>query len=133
MRRAKTAAIPHPSDLRFFEARFGTLAPLLRACDNPIAIACLRLLTLRPDRPLLSVPLLRSLIARPTLADAFLEYLRAMATLPFKGGNRHVRRRFRCASIRGPQAISDARLGQDELRPLRIGLDLLPELAHIDP
>jgi hypothetical protein len=41
---------------------------------------------------------------------------------------------FRCgASIRGPQAIADARLGQDELRPLRIGLDLLPELAHIDP
>lgn len=33
------------------------------------------------------------------------------------------------ASIRCPQPIPDARLGQHELRALRIGFDLLPELA----
>ena len=33
----------------------GTLAPLLRASDKPMAIACLRLLTVRPE-PLLSDP-----------------------------------------------------------------------------
>ena len=33
---------------------FGTLAPALRASDNPIAIACLRLVTFLP-LPLLSV------------------------------------------------------------------------------
>lgn len=61
---------------------FGTLAPLARASDSPIAIACLRLFTLRPERPLRSVPDLRFFSARPTLADAFLEYLRAMLILP---------------------------------------------------
>jgi hypothetical protein len=60
---------------------FGTFAPAALASDRPIAIACLRLLTFRPDRPLLSVPALRSLIARLTLVDAFLEYFRAMIVL----------------------------------------------------
>ena len=35
--------------------------------------------------------------------------------------------------IRRAQPIADAGFGQDVLRPLGIGLDLLPELAHIDP
>jgi hypothetical protein len=66
--------------LRFFEVFrfFGTLAPFFRASDNPIAIACLRLLTLRPERPLFNVPDLRFFIARLTLPDAFLEYFRAI-------------------------------------------------------
>jgi hypothetical protein len=74
-------------DADFFdEARravffFGTVAPSRRASESPIAIACLRLFTLRPERPLRSVPLLRSRIARPTFLDAFLEYLRAMEIL----------------------------------------------------
>jgi hypothetical protein len=46
-----------------------------------MAIACLRLLTLRPERPLSSVPALRFFIARSTLLEAFFEY-RAMAFLP---------------------------------------------------
>src|ERR1700704_597240 len=71
----------------FFADFFGTLAPSRLASDRPIAIACLRLLTLRPERPLFSVPALRSFIARSTLADAFLEYFRAMITLPFVGNN----------------------------------------------
>ena len=55
----------------FFEADFfraGTFAPLARASDNPIAIACLRLFTLPPlpPRPRLSVPDLRFFIARFT-------------------------------------------------------------------
>jgi hypothetical protein len=70
---------------RFFAAFFGTLAPAALASERPIAIACLRLLTLRAERPLLSVPALRFFIARPTLADAFFEYLRAMIILPVAG------------------------------------------------
>jgi hypothetical protein len=67
-------------DFRFFELFlfFGTLAPDLRASDNPIAIACLRLLTFRPERPLFSVPFLRFFIARLTLLDAFFEYFLAI-------------------------------------------------------
>lgn len=57
---------------------FGTFAPSARASDRPIAIACLRLLTFLPEPPLFSVPALRFFIARPTLADAFLEYFRAI-------------------------------------------------------
>jgi hypothetical protein len=64
---------------------FGTFAPLALASDKPIAIACLRLLTFRPERPLLSVPALRFFIARPTLVDAFLEYFLAMTILPVAG------------------------------------------------
>jgi hypothetical protein len=66
---------------RFFAAFFGTFLPSARASERPIAIACLRLLTLRPERPLFKVPALRFFIARSTLADAFLEYFRAMMIL----------------------------------------------------
>jgi hypothetical protein len=82
-------------DFRFFEAlrffdffadfRDGTFLPSRRASDSPIAIACFRLLTLRPERPLFNVPALRFFMARPTLADAFLEYLRATVILPAMG------------------------------------------------
>jgi len=51
---------------------FGTLAPERRASDNPIAIACLRLVTFFPDRPLLSLPRLRSRMALSTFLEAFL-------------------------------------------------------------
>jgi hypothetical protein len=55
------------------EDRFrGTLAPERRASDRPIAIACFRLFTLRPERPLRSEPRFRSCIARLTLLCAFL-------------------------------------------------------------
>jgi hypothetical protein len=67
--------------LRFFEAFFGTFLPFALASDRPIAIACLRLLTFLPERPLFNVPALRFFIARPTSLDAFFEYLRAMAFL----------------------------------------------------
>ena len=66
----------------FFEAFLGTFAPRALASERPMAIACLRLLTLRPDRPLFRVPALRSFIARLTLADAFFEYFSAMIILP---------------------------------------------------
>ena len=61
---------------------FGTFFPSALASESPIAIACLRLLTFLPDRPLFSVPALRFFIARSTLADAFFEYFRAMTFLP---------------------------------------------------
>jgi hypothetical protein len=72
----------------FFEAFFGTFLPSARASDSPIAIACLRLVTLRPERPLFNVPALRFFITRSTSADAFLEYFRAfraMINLPLAG------------------------------------------------
>src|SRR5439155_9929481 len=54
----------------------GTLAPARRASLNPIAIACLRLVTFFPERPDRSVPCLRSRITRSTFFDAFGPYLR---------------------------------------------------------
>jgi hypothetical protein len=53
----------------------GTLPPALRASDSPIAIACLRLFTVLPERPLFNLPRLRSCIAFSTFSDAFLPYL----------------------------------------------------------
>jgi hypothetical protein len=45
----------------------GTFAPARRASDRPIAIACLRLVTFLPDRPLRKVQRLRSRIVFSTL------------------------------------------------------------------
>ena len=71
-----TASISSPfcffAVLRFFDAFFGTFLPLALASDSPIAIACLRLLTLRPERPLFNVPALRFFIARSTSVGCFL-------------------------------------------------------------
>jgi len=53
----------------------GTLPPARRAWERPIAIACLRLVTFFPERPLRSVPRLRSCIAFSTFSDAFFPYL----------------------------------------------------------
>src|SRR5438105_6465238 len=73
---------------------FGTFAPASRASERPIAIACLRLLTRLPDRPLFSVPRLRSCIARSTFSPAFFPYL-AMHTL-------HTRRAASCVFYAEP-------------------------------
>ena len=62
----------HADALR--EAFLGTLAPLFRASDSPIAIACFLLVTFFPDRPLFNVPCFRSCIAFSTFSDAFLPY-----------------------------------------------------------
>jgi hypothetical protein len=69
----------------FFDVFLGTLLPAALASERPIAIACLRLLTFRPERPLFNVPALRFFIARSTFADAFFEYFRAMIILPVAG------------------------------------------------
>src|SRR5262249_40992429 len=68
---------PYPLAFRFF----GTLAPAARASDQPLAVACLRPLALRPGRPLFNVPALRFFMARPTFADAFLEYFRVLRAM----------------------------------------------------
>jgi hypothetical protein len=62
--------------------RFGTLAPARRASESPMAIACLRLVTRLPERPLRSVRCLRSCIARSTFSCAFAPYF-AMKRSPF--------------------------------------------------
>jgi hypothetical protein len=54
--------------------REGTFAPFSRASDKPIAIACLRLFTVRPELPLLRVPRFRRRIADSTVFEAFLPY-----------------------------------------------------------
>src|SRR5207249_5542644 len=53
----------------------GTLAPVFRAFDSPMAIACLRLVAFFPDRPLCRVPRFRACIASLTFCCAFLPYL----------------------------------------------------------
>ena len=69
------------SGYRFFDddRRAGTLAPFLRASLNPIAIACFRLVTVRPD-PLLSLPFFRRRIADFTRFDAAFPILRHHVT-----------------------------------------------------
>src|SRR5437867_9474125 len=94
-RRGQRGRRPHPKrlriayDLLFRPPRpprfFGTFAPALRASDRPIAIACLRLVTFLPERPLFSVPSLRSCIARFTLLCAFLPYRATVASFPRSG------------------------------------------------
>ena len=52
----------------------GTLPPARLASESPIAIACFRLVTFLPERPLLSVPRFRSCIAFSTFCAAFSPY-----------------------------------------------------------
>ena len=61
-------------DLREDDLRRGTLPPARRACARPIAIACSRLSTFFPERPLRSVPRFRSCIAFFTFCDALRPY-----------------------------------------------------------
>ena len=70
------AADLRAADLRDedFDVRLrGVFSPFSRASLMPMAIACLRLVTLRPPR-VLSVPCLRRRIALPTVELAFLLY-----------------------------------------------------------
>jgi hypothetical protein len=61
-----------------FFLRRGTFAPERRASDSPMAMACLRLVTFLPERPLRSVPRLRSRMTCLTLRCAFLPYFLAI-------------------------------------------------------
>src|SRR5262249_32172057 len=56
--------------------RGGTFAPFFRASESPMAMACFRLLTVRPLLPLFSVPRFRRRIADATVFCADLPYLR---------------------------------------------------------
>src|SRR5690348_4196141 len=73
--------------------RFGTFLPLRRASERPMAIACLRLFTFLPLRPLRSLPDLRFFIALRTSLPADFEYFRAIKTssLLFLPGRVNVR------------------------------------------
>src|SRR6185312_4105430 len=72
----------HPPRTLSLEPRtyffFGTFLPSLRASERPIAMACLRLVTFLPLRPLLSFPCLNSCISRFTSLPADLLYLRPL-------------------------------------------------------
>jgi len=65
----------------FFAFLAGTFLPALRASERPMAIACFRLLTFLPERPLFNVPFFVLRTARATFFDAAFEYLRAMHSL----------------------------------------------------
>ena len=65
--------------------RGGTFAPFSRASLSPMAIACLRLVTFRPD-PLFSVPFFFRRIVDLTFFDADLPYF-AMRTSPESPAN----------------------------------------------
>lgn len=65
-----------PAPYLLFDLFFGTFLPAFRALERPMAIACFLLFTVLPDRPLLSLPLLRSCMAVPTSFDALFEYFR---------------------------------------------------------
>ncbi|MBV8631179.1 MAG: hypothetical protein JOZ83_09670 [Silvibacterium sp.] len=56
----------------------GTLAPSLRASDNPIAIACFGLVTFLPLRPDFSFPSFIARISRSTDLEALGLYLRPL-------------------------------------------------------
>jgi hypothetical protein len=73
-RDAPRGDIPADPSISYFF--FGTLAPARRASDNPMAIACLRLVTLFPEPPDRSVPRFRSRITRSTFCEAFFPYRR---------------------------------------------------------
>jgi hypothetical protein len=76
--------------VRYFDfLGFGTFAPAFRASERPIAIACLRLVTFFPDRPLFSVPRFRSCMARSTFSEAALPYF-GMAFLSMELSLSHV-------------------------------------------
>jgi hypothetical protein len=62
--------------------RLGTFPPARRASDRPMAMACLRLFTRLPERPLFSVPRFLLCIARFTFERAFWPY-RAIGLLHF--------------------------------------------------
>jgi hypothetical protein len=72
------------ADVRLERRRAGTFLPLRRASESPMAIACLRLFTVLPLRPVFSVPFLRRRIALLTVFEAAREYF-AMS-LSFAGG-----------------------------------------------
>jgi len=127
----------------FFLLFLGTLAPSALASERPMAMACFRLFTFLPDRPLFNVPALRFFIARPTLAEAFFEYLRAILVSPLHENQSQPAAkvpslRWRAATqvelqavpglIRSPQSITNPGLGEHELRAFGIDLDFLPEL-----
>ncbi len=95
-------------ELPFFE---GTFFPSRRASESPIAIACLRLFTFLPLRPILRRPRLNSCISRSTFFPALGLYLRRELDLrPFEDELRREREVLRCE------------LRAEALRPLRADL-----------
>ncbi len=62
----------------------GTLPPSRRASDKPMAMACLRLVTFLPERPLFNLPRFISCMFSSTFSEAFFPYLLAMQNLLHK-------------------------------------------------
>src|SRR3954470_1864237 len=90
-------------DLLLEDFRGGTFAPFSRASLSPIAIACLRLVTFRPEL-LFSVPFFFRRIVERTFFEADFPYF-AMCTSPFVSANDVLRR--------GPLAINPSSACQE--------------------
>ena len=98
----------------------GTFAPFLRASLSAMAIACFRLLTLRPE-PLFNVPFLRRRIADSTFFDAALPYLamRSLRQEPLQTTCTNLSRRYGCDAAgeggrhrRGQRIVAVSQSGQ---------------------
>jgi hypothetical protein len=86
MRNGTTGTITTAPSAPYRPLLRGTLLPARRASDKPIAIACRRLLTRRPERPLRSLPRFISCSDRRTLLPLARLYLRAMVLSCWSGG-----------------------------------------------
>jgi hypothetical protein len=89
---AKSAAVAKTSADYVLDFFFGAFLPSLRASESPMAIACFRLFTVLPLRPLLRVPSLRSCIAFSTFFEAPLEYFLAIVVYLLLPSNSHPQR-----------------------------------------
>src|SRR5436309_2536870 len=80
---AKSELVVQQDEYSYAHHPAGFFAPFFRASLSPMAIACLRLLTFLPLRPLVSVPRFFRRIALFTIELVFLPYVRfrAMSTL----------------------------------------------------
>jgi hypothetical protein len=90
----------------------GTLPPSRRASDRPMAMACLRLVTFRPEEPERSVPRFLSCIAFSTFFEAFFPYFRPDDFLAFfaihdlRASARHARGVMVVFAKSGPESLS---------------------------
>ena len=93
-------ALRDPDDFRDpDDLRDGTLPPLLRASLSAMAMACLRLVTLRPEL-LLSVPRLRRRIVDSTFFEAALPYFAMRWTSSVRGACKCMTRAHQTDGVR---------------------------------
>ncbi len=109
----------------------GTLAPERRASDKPMAIACLRLVTFLPLRPLFNLPLFIAFISRSTDLPAFGLYLRLEDFLARPLDFLAALRRVDAEDLRLREEEDDERFREDVPREERLRVDFLVAAMRI--